>query len=93
MKGAKTPSPEYASREGCEDLGGLIALSSPRCFVLRINTVACGGYAEMEGGRQGGTLRRLFVCLGDRRRSTGLTPVRSQRPTIEGCARNWSNGG
>jgi hypothetical protein len=23
----------------------------------------------------------------------GLSPVRSRRPRLEGCARNWSNGG
>jgi hypothetical protein len=35
----------------------------------------------------------VFLLGGGRRRSTGLAPVRSRRPTLEGCARNWSNGG
>jgi hypothetical protein len=61
---AAIPPPKHAHREGCATLGGLNTLSSPRCFVLRINTTVCGGYAEIEGGRRGGTLRRLFVCLG-----------------------------
>jgi hypothetical protein len=48
----------------------------------------------MEGGRRGGTLCRLFFSLGRPEAEYGACPpVRSRRPTLEGRARNWSNGG
>jgi hypothetical protein len=34
----------------------------------------CGGYAEIEGGRRGGTLCRLFFCLGRPEAEYGACP-------------------
>jgi hypothetical protein len=59
MNAAAIPPPKYDRREGCAALGGLTTQSSPRCFTVRVNAAVCGGYVEMEGGRRGGTLRRL----------------------------------
>ena len=92
MEAAATPPPKYAYLEGCAALGGLGTLSSPRCFILRVNADVCRGYAEMEGGRRGGTIRRLFACLGRPQAEYGACPLRSRRLALKGCARNWSNG-
>ena len=74
MDAAATPPPEYALREGCAALGGRSVLSSPRCFIVRVDVTVCGGYAEMEGGRRGGTLRRLFLGLGRPQAEYGVCP-------------------
>jgi hypothetical protein len=74
MKAAKTPPPKYAYREGCAALGGHSTMGSPRCFTVRVNVAVCGGYAEMEGGRRGGTLRRLFTSLGRPQVEYGACP-------------------
>jgi hypothetical protein len=71
---AAIPSPEYDKHEGCAALGGHIVLRSPRCFIVRVNVAVCGGYAEMEGGRRGGTLRRLFTSLGRPQAEYGACP-------------------
>jgi hypothetical protein len=65
IQAAKTPPPKYDGREGCAALGGLSTLRSPRCFIQRVNAAVGWGYAEMEGGRRGGTLRHLFTLLGE----------------------------
>jgi hypothetical protein len=74
MNAAKTPPPKYDERECCAALGGLSTMNSPRCFIVRVNVTVCGGYAEMEGGRRGGTLRHLFVCLGRPQAEYGACP-------------------
>jgi hypothetical protein len=78
-------------------------LSGPgRAYCAMLPTVlhrasSCNGMQEnMRKWRAGGVEVRYATCFfawGGWRRSTGLAPVRSRRPTLEGCARNWSNGG
>jgi hypothetical protein len=62
---AKTPPPKHDEREGCAALGGLSTMSSPRCFMVRVDVTVCEGYTEMEGGRRGGLLHSLFILLGE----------------------------
>ncbi|MDR0760593.1 MAG: hypothetical protein LBF74_10895, partial [Treponema sp.] len=74
MNAVAMPPPKYDRREGCAALGGLTTQSSPRCFTVRVDVTVCRGYAEMEGGRWGGTLRRLFTGLGRPQAEYGACP-------------------
>jgi hypothetical protein len=53
---------------------GLLHYAPHGVFTVRVNITVCGGYAEMEGGRRGGTLRRLFICLGRPEAEYGACP-------------------
>jgi hypothetical protein len=46
----------------------------PTVLLVWVNAAVCGGDAEMEGGRRGGTLRHLVTCLGRPQAEYGACP-------------------